>query len=394
MTRILLLLPTRTYRAEEFLAAAKRLGVDVVAASETPSALEADAPSTLASFDFTDPDSAVPLVREKGPFTAIVGVDDASIQAAARLSAALGLRANPPEAVDAARNKKIMREKFRAAGVRVPDFAEAAETCPVAFPCVVKATTLSASRGVIRADGPEEYAAARARVRSLLEREGEAGAPVIVETFLPGPEIALDGLLASGKLRTLAIFDKPETPDGPFFPETLFVTPSRLSAAAQEEVRAETERAARALGLVEGPVHAEFRITPSGPVILELAARTIGGRCSGALRFGGETSLEEIILRGALGLDASLFEREAAAAGVCMINPDRAGVVARVDGVEQALAVEGIEEAVFPTRGCRPLEPLPEGGQYAGFLYARGATPEAVETALKTARAKITLVLR
>ncbi|OIO06615.1 MAG: hypothetical protein AUJ52_11900 [Elusimicrobia bacterium CG1_02_63_36] len=391
MTRILLLLPTRTYRAEVFLAAAKRLGVDVVAASEIAGALEAGAPS---SFDFGDPESAAALIAQKGPFAAVLGVDDASVQAAARISRMLGLRANPPEAVDASRNKKIMREKFLAGGVRVPRFADAAERCPVPFPCVVKATTLSASRGVIRADGANEYSAAVTRVRALLQREGEPEAPIIVEAFLPGPEVALDGLLAGGKLRALALFDKPETPDGPFFPETLFVTPSRLPPAVQEEIRAEAQRASGALGLREGPIHAEFRVTPDGPVILELAARTIGGRCSGALRFGADASLEELVLRNALGLDDALLPREDSASGVCMINPDRPGIVERVDGLAEALAVEGIAEAVFPTRGSRALEPLPEGGQYAGFLFAKADTPEAVETALKTARGKITVVLR
>jgi biotin carboxylase len=393
MKRVLLLLPTRTYRAASFLAAAGRLGVEVVAASEEASALEESAPSNLVSFDFSDPESAAEIVKERGPFAAVLGVDDASVQAAARLAKLLGLRSNPPEAVDAARSKKLMREKFRDAGVRVPAFAPASAACPVPFPCVVKATSLSASRGVIRADDQGEYAAALARVKAMLEREGD-DSPILVESFLPGPEVALDGLLGAGRLRALALFDKPETPDGPFFPETLFVTPSRLDPETQEAVRAEAEKAARAIGLAEGPVHAEFRVTPDGPAILELAARTIGGECGRALRFGAEASLEELVLRNALGLDDSLFERESDAAGVCMINSERTGVVERVEGVEAALAVPGVEDAVFPNRGERALAPLPEGGQYAGFLFARAKTPEAVEAALKAARSKITVVLR
>ncbi len=352
--------------------AALALGVEVQIAS--------DGPFTLNPQD---------ILKEK-PFDAVIGVDDASIQEASRLSQQMGLRANPPEAVDAARNKKIMREAFRAGGVRTPDFAEAAEVCPVAFPCVIKATSLSASRGVIRADDQETYTAALKRVRTLLKNE-EDDSPILVETFLPGPEVSLDGLLSSGKLRTLAIFDKPETPDGPFFPETMFVTPSALPDSMQEEIRAESERAAAALKLIEGPIHAEFRVTPDGPVILELAARTIGGRCASALTFGTGVTLEELVLRNALGLDSALFERERFAAGVCMINPDRTGVIGTVDGIEEAGKVPGIEEVVFPNRGDREISPLPEGGQYAGFLFARGETPDDVVSALKKARSLITL---
>jgi len=376
--RLLLLLPTRTYKAKDYLDAAHVLGAEVVAASEEPGG--------LVSFDFNDPSKAL----KHGPFDAVIGVDDGSIQAASRISKTLGLRANPPEAVDAARNKKVMRELFLKGGVRVPEFADAGESCPLPFPCVVKATSLSASRGVIRADTQEQYSQALVRIRELLKNE-EDNNPIIVESFLAGPEVALDGLLSAGKLRTLALFDKPETPDGPFFPETMLITPSGLSQETQEAIRLESERAAAALGLIEGPIHAEFRVTPDGPVILEIAARTIGGSCSSILTFGTGVTLEELVLRNALGLDAALFERERSAAGICMILPESDGVISSVDGIEEARLVPGIEQVVFPNRGNRRVSRLPEGGAYAGFLFAKGKTPEEVVKALKSARSMITL---
>ncbi|PCI36492.1 MAG: hypothetical protein COB53_09395 [Elusimicrobia bacterium] len=383
--RLLLLLPTRTYKAKDFLDAARTLGADVIAASEEPSALEESAPDGLISFDFNNPQEAF----QHGPFDAVVGVDDGSVRAAAVISAGLGLATNSPEAIDASRNKRLMREALKKAGVRTPAFAAASNTSPLPFPCVLKPESLSASRGVLRADNEEQYKEALKRIRAMPDVD-----EILVESYLPGKEVALEGLLSKGKLRTLALFDKPETPEGPTFPETIFVTPSALDEQTQEKIRDQAEKAAAALGLAEGPVHAELRVAPQGPTILELAARTIGGLCGRALTFGAGVSLEEIVLRHALGMDAALFERETQAAGACMINPGKTGILAGVEGTEAALAVDGIQEVIFPNRGDRPLEPLPEGGVYAGFIFAKGETPDAVVSSLKEARSLITLNYR
>ncbi len=402
MARLLLLLPTRTYRTEAFVEAARALGVDLACASERPSTLEDLAPETLLTLDFEDPDAAARRVAEwsRGrPLDAVVGVDDLTATVAAAIAERLGLRTSPVAAVAAARNKYELRQCLAAAGLPAPRFRRIPlDEDPflaargVEFPCVLKPLALSASRGVIRADTVDQFVAAFRRIRAILAREdvtvtGEAARFLLAEAYIPGVEVALEGLLAGGGLQTLAIFDKPDPLEGPYFEETLYVTPSRLPAQIQETVSAATLKAARALGLEEGPVHAELRINEDGVWVLELAARSIGGLCSRTLRFGAGMTLEELILRHALGWKIPSYDREGRAAGVMMIPIPRAGRLQAVRGKEAAEAVPDVEEVVITAHLGQELVPLPEGWQYLGFIFARAATPEAVERALRQAHA-------
>jgi biotin carboxylase len=321
----------------------------------------------------------------------------------------LGLPHNPPEAVAAARNKALSRERLRAGGVPVPRFelvpTELAgaelegllERAP--YPCVVKPLVLSGSRGVIRADSRDQLRAALARVASLLrspdvaQRRDPDLPRVLVEEFVPGPEVALEGLLVSGRLHVLALFDKPDPLDGPYFEETLYVTPSRHPAALQDAVAREVSRGSAALGLREGPVHAELRLSPAGPRILEVAARSIGGLCGRALRFGVGVTLEELILRHALGVETEPPPREKQAAGVLMLPIRKRGVLEEVRGVEEARRVPLIEDIAITAHLREELVPLPEGASYLGFAFARGGTPAEVEAALREAGARIEAVV-
>ncbi|MBI4636895.1 MAG: ATP-grasp domain-containing protein [Candidatus Rokubacteria bacterium] len=402
MDRLLLLLPTRTYRTEAFLDAARTLRVEIVCASERPNVLEERAPDTLLTLDFADPDGAAALVTEfhrTRPIRAVVGVDDLTATVAAAIAARLGLRGNPVSAASAARNKREMRERLAGAGVPIPRFAvvgldevPAVVARRTAYPCVLKPLALSASRGVIRADSVREFIAAFRRIAAILKEAGSSGEAarfLLVEVFVPGAEVALEGLLVGGFLHTLALFDKPDPLDGPFFEETIYVTPSRLAGDVQARIAAVTANACRALGLAEGPIHAELRVSGDGPCVLEVAARSIGGLCSRALRFGTGMSLEELILRHALDWELDSLERERRPAGVMMIPIPRAGKLEAVHGKEAAEAVPGIEEVALTAHLGQELQPLPEGWQYLGFIFARADTPEAVEGALRAAHARL-----
>ncbi|MFN2632923.1 MAG: ATP-grasp domain-containing protein [Thermoanaerobaculia bacterium] len=410
MPRLLLLLPTSSYRARDFLEAAARAGADVVVATEETSALAAVDPDGLWTLDFRDPGGAARRVLELSaggpPLDAVLGVDDDTAVAAAAIAQALGLRHVPLAAAVAARRKGQMRDLLAAAGVPVPAHrvfprsADPAETArAAAYPCVLKPTFLAASRGVILARDAEEFRRAWDRIGRILDdpevraRGGDAAGEILVEEFIRGPEVAVEGLVTAGALRVLAFFDKPDPLDGPFFEETLYVTPSRLSRGTQNAVGDVVARAARALGLSHGPVHAEARLGPRGPVLIEAAARSIGGLCSRTLRFGTGLSLEELIVRQALGLPATA-SREAAAAGVMMIPIPRAGVLERVTGLDEARAVEGIVEATITLRPGQRLVPLPEGWRYLGFLFSRAGTPEEAEQALRRAHAKLRIETR
>src|SRR5216117_2363841 len=408
--RLLLLLPTVTYRTVAFVEAARRLGAELTVASERPSTFERANPTGLVTLDFADPTHAAAQAGEFArahPVHGVVAVDDDTAVVAAAIAEALGLRGNPVAAAAAARDKHQQRQLLATAGVAVPRFellTIAADPEKVAsgvsYPCVLKPLRLSASRGVIRADTPAGFVAAFERIKRILEQAGCARS-ILVEEFVSGREVAVEGLVTQGGLHVLAIFDKPDPLDGPFFDETIYVTPSRLARTAQQEIAACAQAAVTALGLREGPIHAEVRHNHRGAWLIELAARPIEGRCSGALRFesrdaGGEmrdASLEEIVIRHALGMESPKWERERQASGVMMIPVPGAGVVREVRGVDAARAVPLVEEIVITTHPGQTLVPWPEGSRYPGFIFARGETPEAVEAALRAAHASLEFLL-
>src|SRR3989442_4182383 len=326
MPRLLLLMTTTTYRASAFIAAARRLQVTVVVGSDQPQALEALTPGSTLTLDFLQPETAVRTIAAFAAahsLDAVVGVDDETTLTAAMAAEALGMSHNAVASVAAARNKRRMRELLAQADVLSPPFAcfsideDPAEIVrQITFPCVVKPLFLSASRGVIRADDAVQFMTAFQRLVAMLRtpelavRGGALARQLLVEVFIAGQEVALEGLLTRGQLKVLALFDKPDPLDGPFFEEKLYVTPSRLPGSIQEAITASTARTVQALGLREGPVHVELRVNAQGPWMIEIAARSIGGLCSRTLRFDAGLSLEEVILRHALGHDVTSCARD------------------------------------------------------------------------------------
>lgn len=353
--------------------------------------------------DLGDHESALESIRaaarSEGGFAAVVAPDDATVELAGKVAGALGLAGNPPGAARLSRRKDLARARLAAAGVRVPEFRVVDLRRPldltgVPFPCVVKPVAMSASRGVIRADGPGELAAAIERVRAIVAGAGdeEERSRLLVESFVPGPEVAVEGLLGDGRLEVLAIFDKPDPLDGPFFEESIYVTPSRLGRIAEERIVECVRRAVAAFGLVAGPVHAELRWHAGEAWLLEAAARTIGGECSRLLRFSAGHGLEELVLAAAMG--RSLPRGLASpAAGVMMLPTPGAGTLRRVEGVLDALDVPGVDEVSISAGTGVELVPLPEGGAYLGYVFARGETPGDVERSLREAAGRLRIVI-
>jgi biotin carboxylase len=404
--RLILLASARTYRNRAFTEAARTLGLDVVLGLDVPPPMMRKRPDCLA-LDYRDLRKSTDLIVNYArwqPVRAILGVDDSGTLLAARASAALGLPHNAPEAAEAAQDKARMRQRFAEAGVPSPEFQRAhitddadalakTLTDTIGYPCVLKPTRLSASRGVMRADNPPEFRERFERLRRLLAKE--TCDEILVEAFIPGVEVALEGLLQRGTLTVLALFDKPDPLDGPFFEETIYVMPSRLPEAAQRAIAHTTERACAALGLREGPVHAELRLTPGDfggeAVMVEVAGRSIGGLCSRVLRFSHSTdvSLEALILRQAIGQPIQAAHREGRAGGVMMIPIPAAGLLRATHGLAEAERVPLIESVEITAPLNYPLMPLPEGDSYLGFIFARGETPAEVETALRDAHAHL-----
>jgi biotin carboxylase len=403
--RVLLLVPARTYRAADFLTAAARLGLDLVIGSDGALPLGG---LPVVHADPGDPGrSASRLIAAAGQVDAVVAADSPMLVLAAAVAARLGLAHNPVEAVTAAADKTEQRRRWAQAGVAQPAFQIVRATCSagslrqavaqVGFPCVVKAVSLSASQGVLRADDSAAAVAAAGRIRQILAAAGRPGnEPLLAEEYVPGQELSIDGLLDRGDLTVTAIFDKPGTPEGPTFEETVLITPSRLPRHVLSAAVRTAGQAARALGLRYGPVHAELCIDERGgqvrPVMLELAARSIGGLCSRVLRFGGGQSLEELVLASALGRRVSP-RRLPGAAGVLMLPVERAGVLRAVEGRAEAAAVPGITGLTITIPIGQPVQPLPEGDRYLGFVFAAGQDYQQVERALAAARERLRVVI-
>ena len=409
MPRVLLLMPAATYRAPDFIEAARRLGVEVVVGSEQPPPLAELMEGRTLTVDLADPERGAGQVAEFArthPLDAVVAVDDGGTLVAALASERLELAHNPFAAVEATRNKHLLRRRLTQGELLSPRYcllsvdddpaAAAAEVArTVGWPCVVKPLSLAGSRGVIRANDPAEFAAAFERVRAILADPdvaancGDTAGQVLVEGYIPGVEVSLEGLLSGGELRVLALFDKPDPLVGPFFEETIYTTPSRLPPDVQADVEATTARAARAIGLRDGPLHAELRVNDGGVWPVDVAARSIGGLCARTLSFGTGMSLEELILRHATGAEAPTYEREASAAGVMMIPAPGRGTLVEVRGVERAEAVFGVTAVEIEMRPGQRVVPLPEGDRYFGFIFARAESPAAVEAALRAAHAAL-----
>jgi biotin carboxylase len=403
--RVMLLIPNQSYRAPDFMEAAARLDVEVVVGSDERNPLQETLPRRFVALNFADPDAGANQIEafaEHFPLDTIVAIDDGGTRLAARASRRLELPHNPVAAVDATRNKALLRERLAAAGVASPWFRviatrgdprDVAHT--IAFPAVIKPLSLSASRGVVRVDDEEQFVEAFERVKRIVE-DPEAATEcleladrLLVEGYVPGTEVSLEGMLTSGKLRVLALFDKPDPLEGPYFEETIYVTPSRLPDDAQVRIAETAARAVAALGLSDGPVHVELRIDDDSVFPIDIAARSIGGLCSRTLSFGTAMSLEELILRHAIGAPVPSYDREGRAAGVMMIPIPRAGTLVAVQGVEEAEAVPLVDSVTITMHPGSKLVPLPEGGAYFGFIFASGEAPADVEAALRAAHAAL-----
>ena len=407
--RVLLLVPARTYRAADFILAAERMHLDLVVASDGALPLGG---RPVIPVSPADPGASVRRILARvgplKPVDAVVAADTPMLVLAATVAAAMGLPHNPVDAVRAATDKAAQRQCWAAAGVPQPSFRlVAAGDCvrpaaeAIGFPCVVKAVSLSGSQGVLRADDPAAAVEAARRIRQILdEAERPASEPLLIEEYLPGPELSIDGVLSAGDLTVTAVFDKPGMPDGPTFEETLLVSPSRLAAGTLAAAVRTAADAARSLGLSAGPVHAELRAgnehrdRDRGPAMLELAPRSIGGLCSRALRFAGGASLEEIVLASALGLPVPAATGPVRPSGVFMLPVPRPGILRAVEGKDGALAVPGVTGLTITIPPGQRVRPLPDGDRYLGFVFAEADTPAGVEQALTAAVARLRVVIQ
>jgi len=408
---VLLLATTTGYQTRMFTEAAASLGIDIVYATDRCDHLDDPWRDGAIAVRFHEEWRSVDAVLKSldaRPVSGVLVVGDRPSVMAAYITRLLGLPGHSPEAATIARDKRLSRERLRTAGLPVPEFFAVPSTndpsallSRVSFPVVVKPTVLSASRGVIRADDALSFVTAFGRVQRMLAsndvrelRDPESDV-IQIESYIPGAEYALEGILEQGVFHALAIFDKPDPLDGPFFEESIYVTPSRANAGTVRQITDMVERAARALGLHHGPVHAECRVNSTGVYVLEVAARPIGGLCARALRFvkPGEPSigLEQLLLRHAIGEPVGEWTRESDASAVMMIPIPRSGVFRGAAGVDEAKAVAGIDEVLITAKPDQQLLALPEGSSYLGFIFAHAPTPDAAEQAVRAAHACLRL---
>ena len=398
MPTAVVLLPSTTYRAADFVRAAEGLGIDLIVASENPPPF--DMGDRYLQVDCSDPDlAAAAIVRlgDDSPIDGVVAADDAGVVAAAIAGRKLGVLANDPEAAAATRDKRRQRVLLGAAEVPQPRFDTISPhedgekvAAGIGYPLVIKPLDRAAGQGVIRVDRPDDLAPAMSRVRAIV---GE-GTALLIEEFMSGGEVALEGLVREGELTTLAVFDKPDAAQGPYFPETILVTPSRLDERAQAECRRVAAAALAAIGIRHGPVHVEMKVDGDVVRVIEVAARSIGGLCSRSLTFGLlGTTLEALILRNAIGMEKPELRREALASGVLMIPIPRPGTFTGISGLDRVRELTRISAIdVTATMGSH-LQPPPEGDRYLGFVFARGPDRDEIEASLRHAQEIITVMI-
>lgn len=401
---MLLVTPANSYRIAAYLKAAENLHVDSVVASPGKHSLVSAVSSGL-HIDLNDPSALRILLaasREQ-PFQGVIATDDAAVELASRVAQHLNLPHNPPDAAVLSRRKELARACLHNAGVAVPEFRVISldavlqpQLAALNYPVVIKPVSLSASRGVIRADDEAGCIQAIERIRQILIGEEQLPADeknrLLIENYIPGEELAVEGLLRNGDLELLAVFDKPDLMEGPYFEETYYITPSRHSAEIRQAAMQIVQNACRVYGLVEGPVHAELRINASGIWVIEVASRTIGGECARLLTYGSGHDLESLVIKKALDEQVKVSEQDDAL-GVLMLPIPGAGILRRVEGIQAAQKIKWIEEILISVREGYELVPLPEGGSYPGFIFAQGPSPELVETALREAYSKLNIVV-
>ena len=397
--RVLLIAPPQSYRIGAYLKAAQEMDVTIQVASSLKHTLIPELARGL-HIDLEDNAQALETIYRAAsstPYDGIIATDDATVELAAHAADVLGLKCNAVRSARLVRRKDLARSRLQAAGVPVPqhrlislneDPLEQIDRIP--FPNVVKPLNLSASRGVIRTDNQQQFLAACERIRPLIADQPDPfeRSHLLVESYIDGFEVALEGFLSNGRLNQLALFDKPEPLIGPFFEETYYITPSRLSRKHQQLIHTRVADACNAYGLFEGPVHAELRITNDEAWILEVAGRTIGGECGRLFDLASNQDLESLVIANALGRPLPITRIEGAA-GVLMIPIPKSGMLRRYDGVETARAVPYIEEVRISAPIGHELVTLPEGSSYLGFIFSRADTAKQAETALREAHRRL-----
>ena len=407
------------YQTRSFEAAARKLGVQLAYVTDRCHELDDPWGDHAIAARFANPEEAAATAMQSlraQPLAAILALGDGPAVAASYAARGLGLRSNHPAAVEACHNKLRMREVFRDAGLFNPPTSLWFRSIPLSpepepsllaiqYPCVLKPLSLSASQGVMRANSREEFREAARRLARLLERpdlQMKNASPLreaLVEEYIPGVEVAVEGIVLDGALKLVAIFDKPDPLEGPYFEETIYVTPSRLSAEQQSAIVRTATQAIRALGLSHGPVHAEFRINDRGVWPIEVAPRPIGGMCAASLSFvasgnADRIGLEELILRHAIGEDISTWQRESAASAVMMIPVPASGILEKVEGIDEAQLVPKVTDVHITARLHDQIQAWPESSSYLGFIFAKAESPAAAEQALRYAHSKLHFQIR
>lgn len=399
--RVLLLLPKESYRSDDFLQAAEALGIEVIVARNLCHQL-ADRwqLNILLSLPFDNPARAARKVERElaGDVPeAVIGIDDKGVEAAAAIAEVLHIKGNLHRAVATLHDKYLFRKLQQQLGLPHPAFVPSSHSRgrttsqPIDYPCVIKPSRLSGSRGVIRVDAADDLDEVINRVENIVRHSdmGTSGTTVLLEQYLEGSEHALEAIMDQGELRTLAIFDKPDPLEGPYFAETIYVTPSRLSQGTQMDFQRQVQLICRQAGITEGPIHAECRVHHNTVTLLEVAPRSIGGSCGKVLRHALGMSLEELILRHVLRETLPTIDLSGPAVGVMMLPVPVAGIYNSIDGIVEAEGIPGVEVVEVSARPGDRVLPLPEESTYLGFVFASGESPEFVVTALREARDRL-----
>lgn len=331
---------------------------------------------------------------------AVLATDDQVVTLTSQVAKALGLAHNAPEVARLTVRKDLARMRLQQYACNVPEFSIStfgnadSIACSIHYPVVIKPLMLSGSRGVIRANNEAEFITAVEILKDIVAQEPGSGyeqSHFLVEEFLQGDEVALDGFMQQGKLIPLALFEKPEPLNGPYFEESYYITPDRHNPTTQQQIWQEVERCCHAYGITHGPIHAEARLTSKGIVLLEMASRTIGGQCAQLLEYTLGCTLEEVIMR-LMCMETPTTTTPEQHAGVLMIPIPEKGLLKRIEGLTEAQQIKHITSVELFIQPGYEMVPLPQGSSYLGFIFARAKTFKATFEALRLAHSKLRFI--
>ena len=384
MKKLLLVIPENSYKSNDFVVAAEKLGIDflIITDSEQVSSKFSDT-VIINKFDAELNKNNLKKLKD---VTHVLPVDHSALKFSGYLVDLLEVKGNKLESINLSMNKYESRKIFNSLldikvnNEIIKNIDDVNTFINKNGTSVLKPIYGTASKSVLKINNVEKN---KEQIEKLMQDCFDQD--LVIEEYIDGKEYALEGTIINSELKKIVIFDKPVEYKHPYFEESIYITPSELSSEAEKRVVSIVDKACKKIGLEDGPVHVEFKINENQIFIIEINPRMIGGLCSRCLSFGlFKVSLEEIILHAFMNNELKNIELLNNYVGVLMIPTPKSGKFISInkEELEKIPNISNVEITV--PEGSDLLEP-PYGDKYLGFAFSQGIDKKTVNESLLTA---------